>query len=62
MDAEWTRFPIARLRYTKATAQWSLYWCNRNLRFHVCDRMKPSPHIDELLREIDHDPTAIFWG
>ena len=62
MGAEWTRFPIARLRYTKATGQWSLYWRDRNLRFHVYDRIKPSPHIDDLLQEIDRDPTAIFWG
>jgi Protein of unknown function (DUF3024) len=26
---EWTRFPIARLRYTEATKQWSLYWRDR---------------------------------
>jgi len=31
MSAEWTRFPIARLRYTKATRQWSLYWRDRHL-------------------------------
>lgn len=60
--AEWTRFPIARLRYTKATRQWSLYWRDRHLRFHLYDRMMPSPRIDDLLREIDRDPTGIFWG
>jgi transposase IS4-like protein len=26
------------------------------------DRLAPSPHVDDLLQEIDHDPTAIFWG
>ena len=30
----WTRFPIARLRYTKAANRWSLYWRDRHLRFH----------------------------
>jgi hypothetical protein len=60
--AERTRFPIARLRYTKATKRWSLYWRDRNLRFHLYDRLAPSPRIDDLLREIDRDPTAIFWG
>jgi Protein of unknown function (DUF3024) len=62
MGPEWTRFPIARLRYTKATKRWSLYWCGRNLRFHRYDQLPPSPHIDHLLQEIDRDPTAIFWG
>ncbi len=60
--AEWIRFPIARLRHTKATGQWSLYWRDRHLRFHAYDRTVPSPHIDDLLQEIDRDPTAIFWG
>ena len=60
--AEWTRFPIARLRYTKATGRWSLYWRDRNLRFHLYDRLAASPHVDEILQEIDRDPTGIFWG
>ena len=59
---EWTRLPIARLRYTKATRQWSLYWRDRHLRFHLYDRITPSPRIDDLLHEIDRDPIAIFWG
>jgi hypothetical protein len=59
---EWTRFPIARLRYTQANRTWSLYWRDRNLRFHRYEQLPPSPHIDDLLQEIDRDPTAIFWG
>ena len=39
MGTEWTRFPIARLRYTKSTKQWSLYWRDRHLRFHLYDRI-----------------------
>jgi hypothetical protein len=59
---EWTRLPIARLRYTHATRTWSLYWRDRNLRFHRYDQLPPSPHVDDLLHEIGRDPTAIFWG
>jgi hypothetical protein len=22
----------------------------------------PTPHIEDLFAEVDHDPTAIFWG
>ncbi len=61
-DPEWTRFPIARLRYTKASKTWSLYWRDRNLRFHQYDRLAPSPRIDDMLTELERDPTAIFWG
>jgi hypothetical protein len=59
---EWTRFPIARLHYTQAAKTWTLYWRDRNLRFHRYDQLPPSPSIDDLLTEIDRDPTAIFWG
>jgi hypothetical protein len=59
---EWTRFPIARLRYTKVTRQWSLYWRDRNLHFHEYDRVPSSESVEDLLAEIDRDPTAIFWG
>jgi hypothetical protein len=59
---DWTRFPIARLRYTQATRTWTLYWRDRNLRFHRYDQLEPSPDISNLLDEIDRDPIAIFWG
>jgi hypothetical protein len=59
---EWTRFPIARLRYTKTGKTWSLYWRDRNLRFHTYDRLRPTGNVDQLLDEIDRDPTGIFWG
>jgi len=62
VGAEWTRHPVARLRYTKASKTWSLFWPDRNLRFHEYDRVAPTPRIDELLVEVDSDPTALFWG
>lgn len=62
MGREWTRFPIARLRFTKSTGLWSLYWRDRNLRFHAYGLARPSPAVEDLLAEVDRDPTAIFWG
>ncbi len=59
---EWTRRPVARLRYTQRTGQWSLYWRDRNLRFHAYDRVPPTAQLQDLLGEVDLDPTAIFWG
>ena len=61
-DAEWTRFPIARLRYTKSTGSWSLYWRDRRQRFHAYSRARATADVEELLAEVDRDPTAIFWG
>ena len=59
---EWTSFPIARLRYTAADKTWTLYWRDRNLRFHTYEPLAPSHRVEDLLTEIDRDPTCIFWG
>jgi hypothetical protein len=62
LGPEWTRIPIARLRYTKSTRLWSLYWRDRNLDFHKYDLLPACTNVEELLAEIDRDPTALFWG
>jgi hypothetical protein len=59
---EWTRSPIARLRYVQRTGVWTLYWRDRNARWHRYDRVGPSARIEVLLDELDGDPTCIFWG
>jgi len=59
---EWTRFPICRFRYTKVRREWSLYWRDRNLKFHEYDLAQPTPHLDELIEEVKLDRTGIFWG
>ena len=59
-DAKWTTLPAARLRYTTADRTRQPYRRDRNLRFHAYDLHPPSPHITELLDELD--PTCIFWG
>jgi len=50
---EWTRFPVARLRYTKTRGEWSLYWRDRNLKFHEYDLVPPTPHVEDLIAEIE---------
>ena len=59
---EWTRAPIARLRYNKSKKTWKLYWRDRSRKFHLYDRVDATESIEMLLDEIDRDPTGIFWG
>lgn len=59
---EWTRSPIARLRYVKVRKEWGIYCRDRNLKFHLYDRVAPTPNVETLLDEITADPTYIFWG
>ena len=58
----WTRMPLARLRYGKSRKLWTLYWRDRNQKFHLYDLVEPTHSIERLLDEINRDPTAIFWG
>jgi hypothetical protein len=58
---EWSRTPVAQLRYSPESTRWTLYWADRNSRWHRYDFLDPGS-VDELLQEIEDDPTAIFWG
>jgi len=60
LGPEWTRFPIARLHYTKTTGLWTLYWRDRNLKFH---RYQPLSEQDEGdADESQRPPLALFSG
>lgn len=59
---EWTRFLIARLRYTKLRREWQIYWRDQNLKFRAYGLAPTTTNVDLLLAEIDSDPAAIFLG
>lgn len=59
---EWSTLPFAQVRYATTTGAWTLYWCDRNSRFHLYDLVPPSQRISDLLDDIDRDPTCIFKG
>ena len=60
--SEWSRTPVAQLRYDHDTKRWMLYWADRNGRWHAYADFEPNRHVQALLDEIDQDPTGIFWG
>ncbi|MET9317234.1 DUF3024 domain-containing protein [Kribbella sp. NPDC003505] len=62
LGPDWTTSAIARLRYNATNKSWTLYWTDQHQRFHLYDQLAPSRSIDDLLTEIDRDPTNIFWG
>jgi hypothetical protein len=59
---EWTRSPIARLRYVSTTRRWTLYYRRHTGRWERYPLLGPTPRLDELLAEIDQDPICSFWG
>ena len=59
---EWTREAIAQFRYEAETNQWTLYSANRHGLWHEYDDRHPSERLEDLIAEVDADPTGIFWG
>lgn len=59
---EWTSTSVAQMRYDVKTGKWTLYCADRNSRWHKYEGLLPSKNIDQILAEIDRDPTGIFWG
>jgi hypothetical protein len=61
LGSHWTRQRVAQLRYDPDGHHWRLYYADRNSRWRYYDMAEPTPRLDELLAEIDEDPTGIFW-
>ncbi len=62
LGPEWTRTPVARLRRRSKDALWTLYYPFRASGFRRYTRLEPSSLVDDLLAEVDDDPTCLFWG
>jgi hypothetical protein len=60
--SEWTTIKVAQLRYDDSARTWSLYWPDRNGRWHHYDQVRSSRTVAPLLAVIEADPTGIFWG
>ena len=61
-DGHWTRTPVARLRHTSTTGLWSLYWSDRNGRFHAYKDHEPVERVQLLLDHLTHSGDPVFWG
>jgi len=58
----WTENPIAQLRFDEQSSQWFLYYPDRNSKWRPCTAIIPRVNLELMLKEIDRDPTGIFWG
>ena len=59
---EWTRTPVAQLRYRVGTGQWSLREPTATGWTAYRGDRGPTKTIGPQLDELDADPTGIFWG
>lgn len=60
--SRWSESVVAQFRFNATSMHWQLYCADRNSRWHPYDHVEPSLDFAELLREVDSDPTGIFWG
>ncbi|MCC6808532.1 MAG: DUF3024 domain-containing protein [Deltaproteobacteria bacterium] len=61
-NAAWTEQPIARFDFDGQDGVWLLKCADRNGRWRAYDRVGATKRFEDLLGEIDRDPTGIFWG
>ena len=59
---EWTESNVAKFRYFVGREEWVLYWRDRYGRWKRYDLLGASLVFEDLLSQVDEDPTGIFWG
>jgi len=58
---QWIESSVAKFRWNSRAGTWSLLW-HRNGKWHYYNECQPSARFIDLVREVDRDPTGIFWG
>jgi len=58
--ATWVTIPIAQLRFTEHSGDWSLYCPDRNSRWRLYRHAEPAKDIGALPGAMDNDKTGIF--
>jgi hypothetical protein len=52
---------VAQLEYSPESDSWTLYWYDRKNRRQPYPTGRNRDVLEKLIREIDSDPTGIFW-
>lgn len=60
--ADWSSKPIAKLRYSEARNNWSLYWSDSDRRWHRVTNVEAAGDIRSLLQVVVKDPLGVFWS
>ena len=58
---EWTKMPIAQIRY-EGKGTWTLYFGDRYGKWTMYFDLDTNQPINVILDEIGKDPTCVFWG
>jgi len=61
-ENRWIDTKIAQIRFENVDKTFTLYCADRNDKWHLYDYIDPTTDLEEVLAQIDADPTGIFWG
>jgi hypothetical protein len=59
---KWLDLSIAQFRYDSADEKWTLYFADRNDKWHMYMDCDSSKDLQDLIDEVNEDPTGIFFG
>lgn len=59
--AVWNEIKVAQFEYDPESQHWTLYWYDRKNRRQPYPTGRNRDTLEKLGREVDSDPTGIFW-
>lgn len=59
--ALWNEIKVAQFEYSPESLNWILYWYDRKNRRQPYPTGRNRDTLEKLIREVDSDPTGIFW-
>jgi Protein of unknown function (DUF3024) len=62
LGPDWTSLRVCTFQWDPKTRLWTLHARDRNERRLDYPYLDPAPSVMPLLRELEKDPTGIFWG
>jgi hypothetical protein len=60
--SQWSNQPVAMFRFNPEDGKWSLYWADRNSRWHLLPEQRPAKEFNVLLGVVEQNPNGCFWG
>ncbi len=63
MGNEWEHVRAAKITWDPLSGRWALFALDRNDKLiHYSEEFRVPETLNGVLREIERDPTGIFWG
>ena len=59
---EWIESGVAKLRYTRKTNQWQLYWRRANIKWVKYEPCPANKDLATIVDEVDKDRYGCFFG